>query len=145
MEERRDAVRRRALIAAPGLFIAAVLAAGVAEACEPPRDFAPRARIESAGVAVMFRTVPPAIEIGRHFSVEAIVCADASSPVLTRVDADMPEHRHGMNYRATLTEKGAGRYVAEGFLFHMPGRWQLLFDVEQAGRRTRLTSDVLLE
>jgi hypothetical protein len=50
-----------------------------------------------------------------------------------------------MNYRPTLEAKGAGRYLAEGLLFHMPGRWQLLFDVERGGRRTRLSSDVLLE
>ena len=93
----------------------------------------------------MFRTLPPAIELGRHFIVEAIVCADGSPPALTRVDADMPEHRHGMNYRPSLKETGAGRYVAEGLLFHMAGRWRLLFDVEQAGRRTQLATDVLLE
>ena len=93
----------------------------------------------------MFRTLPPAIELGRHFIVEAIVCADGSPPALTRVDADMPEHRHGMNYRPSLKETGAGRYVAEGLLFHMAGRWRLLFDVEQAGHRTQLVADVLLE
>jgi hypothetical protein len=30
-------------------------------------------------------------------------------------------------------------------MFHMPGRWELTFDVERAGRRTRLTTDVVLE
>ena len=89
--------------------------------------------------------IPATVVIGRHFAIEAFVCADDGTPVLTRVDALMPEHRHGMNYRPTLDAKGDGHYVAEGFLFHMPGRWQLSFDVERGGRRTRLTSDVLLE
>ena len=123
----------------------ALLAVGIADACEPPRGFTARARLESAGLVVMFRTLPPAIEIGRHFNIEALVCADGPAPVLTRVDADMPEHRHGMNYRPSLKETGAGRYVAEGLLFHMAGRWRLLFDLEQAGRRTQLVTDVLLE
>jgi len=35
--------------------------------------------------------------------------------------------------------------VAEGLLFHMPGRWQLLFDVERGGRTERLEADVVLE
>jgi len=101
--------------------------------------------VEEAGVVVVFRTVPPVIEVGRHFALEAIVCADGSTPLLARVDARMPEHRHGMNYRPTLVARGAGRYVAEGFLFHMPGLWQLLFDVERDGRRAQLVTDVRLE
>jgi len=57
----------------------------------------------------------------------------------------MPEHRHGMNYRPTVATSGEGRYRAEGLLFHMPGRWQLLFDVERGGRTERLAADILLE
>jgi hypothetical protein len=57
----------------------------------------------------------------------------------------MPEHRHGMNYRPTVVKGGDGVYVAEGMLFHMPGRWQLLFDVERDGRVERLSTDMELE
>jgi hypothetical protein len=145
VEERRNAVRRATLKPAALALVAALLVGSVGEACEGPSGFTPRARVESAGIVVVFRTVPPAIEVGRHFSLEALVCAEGPAPVLTRVDADMPEHRHGMNYRPSLAAKDSGRYVAEGLLFHMPGRWQLSFDVEHAGRRTRLTTDVLLE
>jgi hypothetical protein len=120
-------------------------AVGAADACEVPAGFTPLGRVEGAGVVVVFRTLPPVIEIGRHFSVDTLVCGDAAAPVLTRVDATMPEHRHGMNYRPTLAARGAGRYVAEGLMFHMPGRWELTFDVESAGRRTRLATDVILE
>ena len=115
------------------------------EGCEIPAGFAPRGRAEADGVVVVFRTVPAAIEVGRHFSVETVVCAPAGAPVLAHVDATMPEHRHGMNYRPTLTPKGGGRYVADGFLFHMPGRWQLVFDVARGDRRARLTSNLEVE
>ena len=127
---------------AAGVVVALVAAA--ADACEIPAGFSPRGRAEAAGIAVVFRTLPPAIEVGRHFTVDAIVCGNGA-PVLTRVDADMPEHRHGMNYRPTLAAKGPGRYEAEGFLFHMPGRWRVSFDVEGGGRRTRLATDVIVE
>src|SRR5207244_3460995 len=50
--------------------------------------------------------------------------------------------RHGMNYRPTLAAKGGGRYVAEGLMFHMPGRWELSFDVDASGRRPRLATDL---
>jgi hypothetical protein len=57
----------------------------------------------------------------------------------------MTEHRHGMNYRPRVFGQGAGRYVVEGLLFHMPGRWQLVFDVERGRRTERLETDVVLE
>jgi hypothetical protein len=50
-----------------------------------------------------------------------------------------------MNYRARVVAKGGGRYVAEGLLFHMPGRWQFVFDVERPGRTERLTHDLTVE
>jgi hypothetical protein len=57
----------------------------------------------------------------------------------------MPAHRHGMNYRAHVAAKGEGRYLAEGLLFHMPGRWQFAFDIERPGRVERLTHDVVVQ
>jgi hypothetical protein len=50
-----------------------------------------------------------------------------------------------MNYRARVSPRGDGRYRAEGLLFHMPGKWQLVFDVERPGRTERLTADVVVE
>jgi hypothetical protein len=126
------------------LMAAGLLVAAATEACEAPRGFAPRARLAAGDVVLMFRTVPAAIELGQHFAVEAIVCATPPTSGL-RVDAHMPEHRHGMNYRPTVATSGEGRYRAEGLLFHMPGRWQLLFDVERGGRTERLAADILLE
>jgi hypothetical protein len=41
----------------------------------------------------------------------------------------MPEHRHGMNYQPGLEPMGGGRYRSEGWLFHMPGRWEFVFDL----------------
>jgi hypothetical protein len=148
VEERRGPVRsdRTSLRRALALGVVYVAAATIAEACEVPAGFAPRGRTESDGVVVVFRTAPASIEVGRHFAVETVVCAaEGGAPALTWVDAAMPEHRHGMNYRPTLTAKGEGRYVAEGFLFHMPGRWQLIFDVARGERRARLTTDLELE
>jgi hypothetical protein len=150
---RRSAARRVAvaLAVAGGLAASALVAIVMpaapvaASACGVPADFAARARVEEGGVVIVYRTVPDTIVVGQHFSIDALVCADTGSPVLARVDAQMPEHRHGMNYRPTVAPSGTGRYVAQGLMFHMPGRWQLVFDVERAGQRMRLTSDVHLE
>jgi hypothetical protein len=126
------------LTGAPGPALAA-------PACRAPAGFDPLGRIESRDVVIVYRA-RPAIEVGRHFAVEAIVCAEAPAEVTAvRVDADMPEHRHGMNYRARVSARGDALYVAEGLLFHMPGRWRLLFDVERAGRTERLEAEIPLE
>jgi hypothetical protein len=80
------------------------------------------------------------ITVGRHFSVELTVCADrpgAALPSLLGLDADMPLHRHGMNYRASIEPLGAGRYVARGLMFHMPGRWRVTADLAEPGGATR--------
>ena len=42
--------------------------------CEAPLGFGAPGRLESSDVVVLFRTVPSPIEIGQHFTVEALVC-----------------------------------------------------------------------
>jgi hypothetical protein len=127
--------------------LAAALAAALAGASEPcvaPAGFTPAGRAESRDTVVLYRTVPPKVEVGKHFAVDAVVCT-AAPPSGLRVDAQMPEHRHGINYRARVALQGEGRYRAEGLLFHMPGRWQLVFDVERPGRTERLAADLVVE
>ncbi|MBK9705147.1 MAG: hypothetical protein IPO75_17875 [Betaproteobacteria bacterium] len=69
----------------------------------------------------------------------------APAPNALAVDATMPEHRHGMNYRPTVVARGTGIYRADGLMFHMPGRWDLLFDLVTPAGTERLTATVLLE
>lgn len=117
-----------------------------AQACDAPPDLTGTTRIESRDSIVLYRTTPTNVAVGQHFSVDAIVCTKGqAAPTGIRVDAQMPAHRHGMNYRARVLPKGGGRYVAEGLLFHMPGHWQLVFDVERPGRTERLTHDLTVE
>ena len=105
------------------------------------------ARAESAHYTIVYRTVPDRVAVGRAFAVEAEVCAKggAAAPTGLRVDAHMPAHRHGMNYRPSVVSEGAGRYRAEGLLFHMPGAWEFVFDVETPGARERITRELVLE
>jgi cytochrome c peroxidase len=44
----------------------------------------------------------------------------------------MPEHRHGMNYAPEVKPLGPGRWRAEGLMFHMPGKWEFVFEVRAA-------------
>ena len=97
--------------------------------------------------AVAYRTLPSPVVAGEHFEVDFAVCprANASAPDAVRVDATMPEHRHGMNYRPTIVAQGSGRYRAEGMLFHMSGRWEITFDVVTPAGTERLAGPLHLE
>ena len=49
-----------------------------------------------------------------------------------------------MNYRPRVTLNGVSG-TAEGLMFHMPGRWQLILDVRGAEGREKLTAETVLE
>jgi hypothetical protein len=107
--------------------------------------------IEGKQYALAYRTQPEKIVIGQHFVVELALCAKdgAAMPESVRVDAHMPEHRHGMNYKTKVTASGAGKYRAEGLMFHMPGRWEYIFEVRAGGNTgtapERITTSVVLQ
>jgi hypothetical protein len=61
------------------------------------------------------------------------------------LDAQMPAHGHGMNYRPTATQQASDRFRITGLMLHMAGRWRLTFDLVQGDRRTRLSRDVDLK
>jgi hypothetical protein len=115
---------------------------GAAHACGAAGD----TLATGAHYTVAFRPSPAPIKTGEHFAVDFTVCAvgKARAPRSVRVDASMPEHRHGMNYRPTIVARGAGRYRAEGLLFHMGGRWEIAFEIVTAGATERITSVVEL-
>ena len=84
----------------------------------------------------------PSITLSQHFALRVQVCP--KDAVLTRVDATMPEHKHGMNYRPSIQSTGEGWWQVEGLLFHMPGKWSLRFDIASAGKITSLHDPITL-
>ena len=96
------------------------------------------------GARIAFVPRPTPVPVGQHFSLDFVVCA--ATPVrrdaAIQVDADMPAHRHGMNYRATVSTVSPGVYRAEGLMFHMPGRWRVIFDLPLEDRTLRLTREL---
>lgn len=99
---------------------------------------------EGSGYTVAFAPRPAPLATGRHFALDIAVCgpAGATPPRGLQVDADMPAHKHGMNYRATVKSPNPGRYRAEGLMLHMPGRWRFLFDLQLDGRTLQLAHEV---
>ena len=121
-------------------------AAGAVEGCGEQIGGTHRT-VENPHYVVVYATTPSPIEVGRHFIVDFAVCSRTgrAAPKAVRVDANMPEHRHGMNYRPGVVVVAPGTYRAEGLLFHMPGRWDLTFDVVTGHSSERLADTLRVE
>lgn len=134
------AVAPPAAAAAPNQPAASTPAATCGQGLDPRQ----RRLLQSPRLQLAFVTVPAPLAVGRHFSIDFTVCPRPGEalPLALQVDADMPAHRHGMNYRATVRALGDGRYRADGLLLHMPGRWRLLFDLSGGGRLERLSHEL---
>ena len=139
--------RRSQSLASAGVTFALssmILWAHGASACTVPEGFA---RLVSQEAEIAYRWEPGVLEVGRFFAAEVIACR-APGPEAVRevvLDAQMPAHGHGMNYRPAATPTGPGRFRFTGLMLHMPGTWRLTFDLFQGDRRTRLTQEVILK
>jgi hypothetical protein len=138
-------VNRVQRIAVAGASLALAATPGVHAACGDA--LGPGARIATApGYTVAYRADPAPIPLARHFGLDVIVCPNAgvAAPAGLEVDAVMPAHKHGMNYRPQVAAAGPGRYRVEGLLFHMSGEWELRFDLDGPKGRERATSREVL-
>src|SRR5262249_15368426 len=73
---------------------------------------------------IAFGPEPMRIEVGEPFALLFNVCTKNGNPAeLVAVEATMPEHKHGMNYRPTIVAAGDGRHRPQGLVFHHPRRW----------------------
>jgi hypothetical protein len=114
------------------------LLAGPAVACSLPRP-----ALQAGEIQLAWHVDGSSIGVGQMFALQAQVCPPSAR--LERVDATMPEHQHGMNYRPRLVDLGSGRWRAEGLMFHMAGRWELRFDVVGIdGGQARLRESITL-
>jgi len=59
------------------------------------------------------------------------------------VDAQMPEHAHGMNVAPTISLEPGGA-VADGMLFHMSGRWEVDVDIDDGVTVERAQWNILM-
>ena len=85
---------------------------------------------------IKYRTLPTAVPLNDEFGLEvAVFAADGTRPgeVELAVDAAMPHHRHGMLQIPVVERRPDGVFTVEGLLFHMPGYWELYFDVTVDG------------
>jgi cytochrome c peroxidase len=121
------------------VFTTTTLICKTAAACIPALE---GARLESARYVLAFQASP---QLAKFFSLEIAVCAKSVAvPESLKVDAHMPEHRHGMNYTPEVKALAPGRWRAEGLMFHMPGKWEFVFELRAAGTTERLAHGFVL-
>jgi hypothetical protein len=144
----RLAQNRRALDSAAAtvliLALSATLYTPAVSACAVPEGFA---RLSTPEAEIAYRWEPAALKVGQFFTAEVIACRAPGAGAVREIvlDAQMPAHGHGMNYRPTVTSTGPGRFRVAGLMLHMPGMWRLTFDLVQGDKRTRLTQEMILE
>ncbi|HEX6268420.1 MAG TPA: cytochrome c peroxidase [Burkholderiales bacterium] len=107
-------------------------------ACDPGID---GTRLESPRYVLSYKAEP--VTVAKHFALDIAACARPGHPApeSLKVDAHMPQHRHGMNYAPAIEALSPGRWRAEGLMLHMPGRWEFVFELRAAGSSDRLTSN----
>lgn len=88
---------------------------------------------------VRWTSAPTPIPENEPFALSVWVLGEdgAAADVELVVDAGMPEHGHGMNRVPRVASSADGGFQVDGLLFHMPGRWELYFDITQGALTER--------
>ncbi len=60
-------------------------------------------------------------------------------------DGDMPEHGHGLARLCEVKQAADGHFDVSGLRLHMPGRWQIYFDIVEGAHTERAQFDLALE
>ena len=103
--------------------------------------------VKSNRYQLSYRFLPAKPAVGKHFNLE-IEVRDQMRHFFggsISVSATMPAHKHGMNYLPTVKVSSPGRFLAEGYMFHMPGAWRFIFDLRTENKSQRIVSDYQLE
>ena len=139
MKAPAPALSRIACIVCLGLSLSTALGHDCGSAIPSPG----RQVIETPTMRLVFAPDVWPIPVGQHFGLILAACpkAESPSPIRLRVDALMPAHRHGMNYRASVESGSEGIFKAQGLMFHMPGRWRFVFDIDSGPKTERLTHE----
>ncbi len=137
----RRPARGAARLGGPAVALVAALVLRPVVACPLPSDAGPV--LSDGDVQATWRLADvPVIMVGTHFALQVRACPVTAE--LVRVDATMPAHRHGMNYRPSIAATGPGAWHVEGLMFHMRGSWELVLELRQGGRMHRLRQAVEL-
>jgi hypothetical protein len=107
-----------------------------------------RVRTQQAGFEVRIADAPKGLPQNQMQRWVLSVKDAAGKPVIgasIRVEGNMPEHGHGFATAPSVTALGAGNYAVEGLKFHMPGYWEIAFNIQAGKLRDRAQFRAYLE
>jgi hypothetical protein len=87
-----------------------------------------------------------AVPRGEPFTLQVRAFGPGGKPLADHtlgVDCTMPHHGHGMNLRPVITQTAPGCWTVDPMLLHMPGRWELCFDLAGTDSRIRRSQTTL--
>ena len=101
-----------------------------------------------SGISVEIYSQLSPLEINRIHSWKLVI-HDAAGNLLSGAEltltGGMPDHDHGIPTLPQFTERAdAGVYSLQGIRFHMPGKWQIVLSITNAGETERVLIDFQL-
>ena len=86
---------------------------------------------ENERYEVSYDTTPSPIPLNEEFSIWlTIVEKETNTEVIAGINVDinaeMPNHDHGMSQTPVTSQMDDGRFMSEGMFFQMPGYWHIL-------------------
>jgi hypothetical protein len=119
----------------------------VGKSCEIPENWIAMETEDDSENRAIFDLDASAISIGQPFSFNVSLCGDEKGkPDRLTANAIMPAHQHGMNYIPTVSYlKEANNFEVEGFLFHMPGVWEITVASYRGEDVTHFTKSIMIK
>lgn len=71
------------------------------------------------------------VKVNQAFQIQIKLNNPPEHPFELRFDAAMPDHRHGLALPFKLTKLDRNNWLIEDLVLHMPGYWELYFDLYQ--------------
>lgn len=96
---------------------------------------------------------PDPIPLNKHFRLRLqvqqadgqMLNSETAQQLKLQVDAQMPEHNHGMNVQPEIQRLGNGQYEVRGLLFHMAGYWEIQLRLNAGQKSEEILFGVELE
>jgi len=90
-----------------------------------------------------------AIEVSKPTSITVTLCGDIEGVTGIELDASMPAHGHGTNYKPDIssleTSSSQAQYQVDGLVMHMPGNWRWEMRVHESDGSDTLMKEFMLE
>ena len=87
------------------------------------------------------------IPLNKYFAIDVYLSEPlkpANYPLELSLNAGMQAHNHGMHTKPLIKRHSNQHFTVEGMLFHMPGTWQIEFDISRGILRDSAKMEIVL-